>query len=160
MRLAIWVVCGALLACGGTEAPDLEAWSAEVEALQSRVGEYRQVAPALATQADCQRERQRYRTDLEPRLQHLRALSADMDACMDAMGHHDDADLAQTCRSMDAELGRHLSDGCGSGDAASNQADVQAHCDRMLGFLERGMLRARSMQGMMGGGMMSGGMCH
>lgn len=89
----------------------------------------------------------------------MRLMSGDMDNCMNAMGHRSEADLAKNCGDMDAELGRYANEGCLSADTAKNRTDAEAHCDRMLEYLNLSSMRSQSMNGMMGSGMMGGGMC-
>ena len=159
MRFAAWTFWGFLVACGGTRAPDLTAWDSEVDALRLRVGDYKTKAPTTSAPADCQHELGLYRTDMEPRLQRMRMMSGDMDNCMNAMGHRNEADLAKNCSDMDAELARYANEGCLSADAPKNRADAEAHCGKMLEYLDLSTTRSQSMNGMMGSGMMGGGMC-
>ena len=146
MRLTLLSLFGFLSACGGTRAPDLAAWDAEVNALRARVSEYKTQAPAAASSTSCHPELDRYKGDVGPRLQRMRAMSGGMDDCMNAMGHQNEADLSKVCADMDAELERYASEGCRSGDA-QNRADAEAHADQMLGSLDRSAMRSQSMNG-------------
>lgn len=161
---ATLAVTAILLACGGQAAPDLEEWDTLSQELRSSVQGYREAMETAPTPDRCAELRQAYLAELQPRMERMRAMSADLDGCMRRMRHMEDADVEMTCRSMDEELARYAEDGCASEDAVVNQSNAFAHCYYMLERLNDTDARSRQMGGMMGDGamgdgMMSGGMC-
>lgn len=157
MRFAMFALCGVLVGCGGTAAPDMDAWDSEVAAFRQRVTEYRARAATTSAPTDCRAELDRYRADAEPRLRRLAGMSGSMDGCMSAMGHMSEADSSAVCDEMSSELRRYAAAGCQAVNSADNRATAEVHCDRMLGYFDHHQGRSTALRGMMGAsGMMMG----
>jgi len=145
----------AMVGCGGTKAPDIAAYQ-KLGADLSAAVESHETTCATLTTADCPGERSRYDAEVRPMLDRMLSMSGDMDACMNDMGYAASADMRGTCQSMRTELDSHLAAAC----TADIAGEASRHAAVMGGMLQHEMDRSVAMQGMMGGSMMSGGMCH
>ena len=103
----------------------------------------------------CATEMSRYVDEMGPLVDRMSSISADMDACMAAMGHAASADMQSTCAQMRDELDTHVGGGCAAADPL---AETVRHADALGQMANHEMDRAASMGGMMGGraNMMSG----
>jgi hypothetical protein len=115
----------------------------------SKVESHRSQGNAAGTVDACNTEHMRYEGEVRTMLEKLQSLSAGMDSCMMQMGKAGDADMANTCSAMMAELGRHKTAACVS-DVTANKAEAVRHCDAMKTWLDSLKARATYLSGGMG----------
>ena len=142
--------------CGGAHmsAPDAAAFSSLANEVTARAQDHR-VRMEQAGAAGCSAEMARYAGDVAPLVDRMAGMSRDMDACMNAMGHTESADMQATCGQMRQELDAHVASTCAAADPVSETA---RHVEAMQQMAAHERDRASTMGTMMGGtgGMMSG----
>jgi hypothetical protein len=140
--------------------PDTADYERTASSISSAATAHRTAMASIANVSDCQTERDRYRAQVTPLVDHMQAMSGDMDSCMASMGHANAGSMGATCTSMRSELDRHMNAACASSAMSDNTAEATVHAQRMTTWANTESGQAAQLQSMMGGGgTMMGGSC-